>query len=171
MRKFGYISILIIAFAVLQPSLLFFLGRTIYMHDIVAVIVAAQSFTRSMRLSAVIAISAGIVVDLASPATGIFGVSSISYLLIALFVNRYAAAPHDSAWKPVLTAALAPAAAVIVRAVVLLLTMQSISLSQLPAFIGWQLITGAIFATFLVPIIDLIDKPLYRDSLPLRVRA
>jgi hypothetical protein len=49
--------------------------------------------------------------------------------------------------------------------------MQSLSLSQLPAFIGWQLITGAIFATFLVPIIDLIDKPLYRDSLPLRVRA
>lgn len=169
MRKYGYILLLIIFFAILQPTLLFSLGISIYMPDVVAVIVAAQAFTRSYRLGATIAVVAGVLVDLLAPNEGLLGVSSIAYLVIAIVIHKYVRAPHDSPWKPVLAAAAAPAIAVMVRGLVLLLTAQPGAFSQLPAYLGSQLISGLIFAAFLVPVIDLLDRPLYRDSLPLRV--
>ena len=171
MRKYGYILILLVIFAILQPTLLFSLGISVYMPDIVAVIVAAQAFTRSYRLGAAIAVIAGIFVDLLSPNEGLLGISSIAYLVIAVVVHKYVRAPHDSPWKPVFAAAAAPALAVLVRAAVLVVTNQPAAFSQLPAYLGSQLISGIVFAAFLVPVIDLLDRPLYRDSLPLRVSA
>jgi rod shape-determining protein MreD len=171
MRKYGYILLLVLAFAILQPTLLFSLGISIYMPDVVAVIVAAQAFTRSYRLGASIAVIAGLFVDLLAPNAGTLGVSSLAYLVVAVLIHRYVRAPHDSPWRPVLAAAAAPGLAVMVRAIVLLLTNQPAAFSQLPAYLGSQLISGLIFAAFLVPVIDLLDRPLYRDSLPLRVGA
>lgn len=171
MRKYGYIIILILFFSILQPTLLFSLGISVYVPDVVAVIVAAQAFTRSYRLGASIAVIAGLLVDLVAPNEGLLGVSSLAYLVVAVVIHRYVRAPHDSPWKPVLTAAVAPALAVIVRAAVLLLTNQPAAFAQLPAYFGSQLISGLVFAAFLVPIIDLLDRPLYRDSLPLRVNV
>ena len=171
MRKYGYILILLVIFAILQPTLLFSLGISVYMPDIVAVIVAAQAFTRSYRLGAAIAVIAGIFVDLLSPNEGLLGVSSIAYLVIAVVVHKYVRAPHDSPWKPVFAAAAAPALAVLVRAAVLVVTNQPAAFSQLPTYLGSQLVSGIVFAAFLVPVIDLLDRPLYRDSLPLRVSA
>jgi hypothetical protein len=162
---------LITVFAILQPSLLFSFGITVYMPDIVAVIVAAQAFSRSLKTASVIGISAGVIVDLVSPALGVFGISAIGYFVIVVVVNRFVSAPHESAVKPVAAAALAPAAAILVKAIVMLVIFQPVALGQLFSLIGWQLITGAVFAVFLVPAIDLLDRPLYRDSLPLRVRA
>lgn len=171
MRKYGYILILILIFAILQPTLLFSLGISVYVPDVVAVIVAAQAFTRSYRLGASIAVIAGLLVDLIAPNEGLLGVSSLAYLVVAVAIHRYVRAPHDSPWKPVLAAAAAPALAVMVRAVVLLLSNQPAAFTQLPAYLGSQLISGLVFAAFLVPIIDLLDRPLYRDSLPLRVNV
>jgi cell shape-determining protein MreD len=169
MRKYGYVLVLIAVFAILQPTLLFSFGLTVYMPDIVAVIVAAQAFSRSLKAAAAIAIFAGALVDLVSPALGIFGISSISYLVIAILVNRFVSAPHESALKPITAAAAAPAVAVFIKAVVMLIIFQPVAFGQAVTLFGWQIIAGAVFAVFLVPVIDLLDRPLYRDSLPLRV--
>jgi hypothetical protein len=171
MRKYGYVLMLISAFAILQPTLLFSFGLSVYMPDIVAVIVAAQAFSRSLKSAAAIGIGAGVIVDLVSPALGVFGISAIGYFVIVVVVNRFVSAPHDSAIKPIVAAALSPAAALLVKSIVMLAIFQPVALGQLFSLVGWQLIAGAVFAVFLVPVIDLLDRPLYRDSLPLRVRA
>lgn len=170
MRKYGYILLLILFLAIVQPALLSSIGITVYMIDLVAIVVAAQAFTRNLTLSAGIAIYAGVLVDLFAPNAQLIGISSIGYLVVAILVNRYAKAPHNSPWRPVFVAASAPAIVVVIRALVIFITGQPINLGQLPAAIGSQLIASLIFAAFLVPLIDILDRPLYRDSLPLRVR-
>lgn len=171
MRKFGYISLLVIVFALLQPTFLYSLGITPYAPDIVAVIVAAQAFTRNVLTSGFIAIFAGLVVDLTAPVLGIFGLTTISYTLMAVLISLTVRAPHESPWVPVLIAAAAPAVIVTIKAMVVAAITQLNLLTFYPAVLLRQLIFGLLFALFLVPIIDWLDRPLYRDSLPLRVRA
>jgi hypothetical protein len=158
-------------FALLQPVFLFSLGMTSYTPEIVAVIIAAQAFTRNVLTSGSIAIFAGLVVDLTAPVMGIFGLTTLSYLLIAVLIGFTVRAPHDSPWLPVLVAAAAPAVAVTIKALVVAAITQSNLLTFYPAVMLRQLLFGLLFATFLVPIIDWLDRPLYRDSLPLRVRT
>jgi len=171
MRKYGYVLILVTIFAVLQPTLLLSLGLSVYMPDAVAVIVATQAFSRNSRASGLIAVYAGLVVDLTSPSIGIFGISSLGYLVVALIAGRYVVAPHDSAVKPLVASSLAPVVVIFVKAIVMLVIFQPIAFNQFLGLVGWQLITGVVFAIFLVPLIDLIDRQLFRDSRPLRARA
>lgn len=160
---------MIVVVSVLQPSILYGAGISIHVPDIVAVIVAAQAFTRSYALSGSIAVFGGLIVDLVSPGTGLIGVSSIAYLVLAVVIHTSVQAPHRSPWIAVSTAAAAPAFAVLIRGVILFTTNQSDAIGNLPIQIFAQLLFGVVFALFLVPIIDLIDRPLYRDSLPLRI--
>jgi cell shape-determining protein MreD len=171
MRRYGYVLILVTIFAILQPTLLLSLGLSVYMPDAVAVIVATQAFSRNSKASGLIAIYAGLVVDLISPTIGIFGISSLSYLVVALVAGRYVVAPHDSALKPLIASSLAPMVVIFIKAIVMLMIFQPIAFNQFLNLLGLQLITGVVFAIFLVPVIDLTDRQLFRDSRPLRARA
>lgn len=171
MRKYGYITILIIVFAMVQPTILFSFNASIIMPDLVAILVAALSFSRTLRLSCTLAIFAGIVVDLTSPAIGIFGLSVVSYLLIALVINFTVQAPHQTTWLPVAASGISPALAVTIRAV-LVTIISGVNLTAFyPTVLFWQLLVGVIAAAFLVPAIDWVDRPLYEESIPLRVRS
>lgn len=168
-RKYGYVWFLITIFAVIQPSILLSLNISIIVPDLVSVVIAALAFTRSIRVGIGFAIYAGILVDLISPATGIFGISVVGYLILALLINQTVQAPHQTTWLPVAAAGLAPALVVTVRAILVFLTSGTNLVDLYPNVLLWQLLVGVIAATFTVPIMDRFDRPLVDGANRLRV--
>ena len=169
MRKFVYIPTFILILAILQPTLLSSVVGPVLAPDFVAVVVAAQAFARSFQLGMAIAVFAGIVVDLIAPASGVFGISAIAFLVVAILAKRTSPAPHDSALRPLLTAALAPTLALGIRLMLTLVTAGSVPWSEILTLILSQLIWGLVIASLLVPAIDLIDRKMYNANRPIRV--
>jgi cell shape-determining protein MreD len=169
-RKYGYVWFLITLFAVLQPSIFMSLNISVYMPDFVAVILAAQAFTRSIKVSVGFAVYAGILVDLTSPIVSTFGISVIAYIALVLIINLTVQAPHDNTWLPVAAAGFSPTLVITVRAILVFLTSGANLSVFYPSVLVSQLLFGLVAAAFLVPLMDRLDQPLLDDlSLP-RVR-
>jgi rod shape-determining protein MreD len=167
LRRALLIATLILVAVVVQVTVLAplpFPGAT---PDLVLVVVAAVAFSFGAVPGAVTGFAAGLVIDLAPPAEGTVGMSSLILTLVGYALGRVFEAPDRPVIVTTLLTAAAAAAGVLLAAVVGgLLGDPRILWEQVPSFMATTAVYAAVLALPVVPLVRAMSRRIVPEAFP-----
>ncbi|MEN9923102.1 MAG: hypothetical protein RIS09_616 [Actinomycetota bacterium] len=157
-RSAMVLTMLFIGFLI-QSAWLSLLNFPVVIPPLVVVVAAAFCLRREPLNAALIGFSAGIILDFFPPSTTPLGVSSVSLVLIFFFVNQVRPLIEGSLILPVVAVALVPSAYLFLNTLTrILLSQQTLSITELLADFVMLSLYGLILATFVLPVTQWLDR-------------